>query len=406
MSEPVRRLHVPPPLERPRAFAETLSAAKGKRLLIPLRGHPDPDGIASAIAQAHLATRLGVESTTIGYCHELSHRENRALVKLLGLELRKIKSVKEVGQVDFISLVDAYDVDPWADSAGTWIPFPPRGYMMYDVYDEGAKGNLNSAPYNLLWRILAYDKRSSFYTTSTPYPEDTATGPAGAKDAYFVINQHIARSPIATHNPFWRNPAYAQPQFLTTEHSYYIYDTSGSTSTHKINSENARLLTAYGDTSSYKVNIHYCLLSDQKAVFIAAMSTAKGMTADSAQRIFPDFQKYVLGADRNPGGTGSNIDRHYNSIQEIYNSTPLSTTYLADDRTRLSNANLSDTFSLSSNHYFTIMGTGVLYQGNDTSQETVALRKSIAVVRRSTTSDKAQIVYWRNFWDDAITYFK
>ena len=74
------------------AFAETLSAAKNKRLLVPLRGHPDPDGIASALAFGHLATRLGVAQTTIAYLHDLSHRENRALVKLLGLELRKSKA--------------------------------------------------------------------------------------------------------------------------------------------------------------------------------------------------------------------------------------------------------------------------------------------------------------------------
>src|SRR5262245_57145042 len=114
MSEPVRRLPVPqsPPIERARAFAETLGLAKGKHVLIPLRGHPDPDGIASAMAQAHIAVRLGIAKTTIGYTHELSHRENRALVKLLGVELKKIKAIKEAGPVDYISLVDAYDLDP------------------------------------------------------------------------------------------------------------------------------------------------------------------------------------------------------------------------------------------------------------------------------------------------------
>src|SRR5271156_657572 len=114
MSEPVRRLPLPAPApaDRARTFAETLSAAKGKNVLIPLRGHPDPDGIASALAQVHIGQRLGVASTVVGYCHDLSHRENRALVKLLGVELRKLKSVKEAGPIDFLALVDAHDLDP------------------------------------------------------------------------------------------------------------------------------------------------------------------------------------------------------------------------------------------------------------------------------------------------------
>jgi nanoRNase/pAp phosphatase (c-di-AMP/oligoRNAs hydrolase) len=115
MTELARRLALPSqslPEPRARAFAEALAAAKGKHLLIALRGHPDPDGIACAITQAHIAQRLGVAHTTIGYCHELSHRENRALVKLLGLELRKIKTVREVGRVDVLGLVDAHEMDP------------------------------------------------------------------------------------------------------------------------------------------------------------------------------------------------------------------------------------------------------------------------------------------------------
>ena len=114
MMNPVRRLPVPAAAagQRARLFADALSAAKGKHLLVALRGHPDPDGIACALAQAHIASRIGVAHTTIGYCHELSHRENRALVKLLGLELRKIKSVKDVGDVDYLALVDSWELDP------------------------------------------------------------------------------------------------------------------------------------------------------------------------------------------------------------------------------------------------------------------------------------------------------
>ena len=138
MTEPVRRLPIPnqTALEhRARAFGEALQHAKGSHVLIALRGHPDPDGIACAMAQAHIGQRLGV-SMTIGYCHELSHRENRALVKLLGVELRKIKSVRDAGAVDYIALVDAYDVDPeLADAEGIEVltivdhhraPAPPK----------------------------------------------------------------------------------------------------------------------------------------------------------------------------------------------------------------------------------------------------------------------------------------
>jgi nanoRNase/pAp phosphatase (c-di-AMP/oligoRNAs hydrolase) len=153
MSEPVRRLPVPPaPLDRARAFAEALAPAKGKRLVIPLRGHPDPDGIASALAQAHIAARLGVESTTITYCHELSHRENRALVKLLGLELRKVKSVREIGQVEYLALVDAHDLDPdLADTDDVEVltivdhhraSSPPRARFVDLRYDVGATATI------------------------------------------------------------------------------------------------------------------------------------------------------------------------------------------------------------------------------------------------------------------------
>jgi nanoRNase/pAp phosphatase (c-di-AMP/oligoRNAs hydrolase) len=123
MNEPVRRLAAaaqPPPELRSRAFAEAMSAARGKSLLIALRGHPDPDGIACAITQAHIAQRLGVSQIVIGYTQEVSHRENRALVKLLGLELRKIKTIGEVGKVDFLALVDAHEVDPELTDAASY----------------------------------------------------------------------------------------------------------------------------------------------------------------------------------------------------------------------------------------------------------------------------------------------
>ncbi|MDP9150782.1 MAG: DHH family phosphoesterase [Myxococcota bacterium] len=155
MSEPVRRLaaaNQSTAEPRGRGFAEACAAARGKHVLIALRGHPDPDGIACAIAQAHLGQRLGVGQTTVAYCHELSHRENRALVKLLGLELRKIKSVREVGRVDFIGLVDAHEVDPdLADAADHEVltivdhhraVSPPKARFVDMRFDVGATATI------------------------------------------------------------------------------------------------------------------------------------------------------------------------------------------------------------------------------------------------------------------------
>ena len=118
MNEPVRRLPLPhhDRADRARGFAEALGLAKNKHLCIALRGHPDPDGIASALAQAHIAQRLGVAKTTIAYCHELSHRENRALVKLLNVEMKKTRNLADIDAIDYLGLVDAHDVDP--DFAG------------------------------------------------------------------------------------------------------------------------------------------------------------------------------------------------------------------------------------------------------------------------------------------------
>ena len=153
-SEPVRRLPLPAPVpaDRARAFADALATAKGKHLLIALRGHPDPDGIACALAQAHIGQRLGVASTTVGYCHDLSHRENRALVKLLGVDLKKIKSVKEAGPIDCLALVDAHDLDPdLADAEGLEVitivdhhraPTPPKARFVDLRLDAAATATI------------------------------------------------------------------------------------------------------------------------------------------------------------------------------------------------------------------------------------------------------------------------
>jgi nanoRNase/pAp phosphatase (c-di-AMP/oligoRNAs hydrolase) len=84
---PVKR--VEPSSPAPNKWAE-LSAAlerhRGKQLLILLIGYPDPDNIGSGLALQMLARSFDIESTLLSF-FEVSHQENRAMVKQLELEL-------------------------------------------------------------------------------------------------------------------------------------------------------------------------------------------------------------------------------------------------------------------------------------------------------------------------------
>lgn len=87
------------------ALLDTLEAARGSRVLIVIKGHPDPDSIASALATRHLARAFEI-STTIVYFDEISHPENRALVKSLEMDLRQYREDMDLEDFDFMSFVD------------------------------------------------------------------------------------------------------------------------------------------------------------------------------------------------------------------------------------------------------------------------------------------------------------
>ncbi len=74
--------------DRLEAFLAALEKARGTRLLIVIKGHPDPDSIASAIAQRRFAIAHEIEATIV-FFDEVSHPENRALVKSLDADLRQ-----------------------------------------------------------------------------------------------------------------------------------------------------------------------------------------------------------------------------------------------------------------------------------------------------------------------------
>lgn len=80
-------------------LAAALERHRGKQLLILLTGYPDPDNIGSGLALRHLARSFDISATLLSF-FEVSHQENRALVKQLEVDLH---------------LYDArFDLDPYS----------------------------------------------------------------------------------------------------------------------------------------------------------------------------------------------------------------------------------------------------------------------------------------------------
>ena len=91
-------------------FFRTLKKAQGKNLLICLKGFPDPDNIASALALAWLAQPYKIK-TKIVYFDDISHHENRALVKKLDLDLEQVSSEFDASEYDYFAINDSQRVD-------------------------------------------------------------------------------------------------------------------------------------------------------------------------------------------------------------------------------------------------------------------------------------------------------
>ncbi len=91
-----------------------LDECRGKSLLICIKGYPDPDNIASALALEWLAQTHEMK-TKIIYFDSISHHENRALVKKLDLELEQYNSANDHD-------LDAYDYFAINDSQNAELP--------------------------------------------------------------------------------------------------------------------------------------------------------------------------------------------------------------------------------------------------------------------------------------------
>ena len=67
---------------------EILVACRGERHIVVVQDFPDPDAISSAFAHKLISAQFDIE-VDIVYGRRISHPQNRTLVKLLDLELKR-----------------------------------------------------------------------------------------------------------------------------------------------------------------------------------------------------------------------------------------------------------------------------------------------------------------------------
>lgn len=96
--------------EAPAQLREALDRARGKPLVVLLSGHPDPDAIGSALAHQRICEEAEVPCT-IAHVLPVSRPENRALVKLLNIQMIHIEDSEELKQYEFVSLVDTNTIE-------------------------------------------------------------------------------------------------------------------------------------------------------------------------------------------------------------------------------------------------------------------------------------------------------
>lgn len=91
-----------------------LSSHKGERHVIAIRGYPDPDSIGSAMAHGFICREFEID-TTILYFDDISHHENRALVKKLAIDMTRYSEDFELNGYDRLAIVDAQMVEMPSD---------------------------------------------------------------------------------------------------------------------------------------------------------------------------------------------------------------------------------------------------------------------------------------------------
>ena len=156
-----------------KALEKVLSSLGNEPVVVIITGHPDPDAIGSALAHQRICTELGVPCT-IANVLPVSHRQNRAMVKLLNIDMLQIVRPDDLAAFKYLSLVDTSTPEPTLDL--------PADLKLLTVVDHHKMAEVD-APF--------VDIRPTMGASSSIYAEYLSQGVA-------PLNDHRDSSRVAT----------------------------------------------------------------------------------------------------------------------------------------------------------------------------------------------------------------
>jgi nanoRNase/pAp phosphatase (c-di-AMP/oligoRNAs hydrolase) len=162
-----------PALAPRQALENVLKSIGGAPVVVLITGHPDPDALGSAMAHQRICTELGVPCT-IANVLPVSHRQNRAMVKLLNIDMQQVTATDTLAPFKFLSLVDTSTPEPSIDL--------PADLKLLTVVDHHRMAEVD-APF--------HDIRPTMGASSSIYAEYLSQGLA-------PLNEHRDASRVAT----------------------------------------------------------------------------------------------------------------------------------------------------------------------------------------------------------------
>ena len=103
--EKIEKLETPQGRGKHAELAEVLEAHQGEHHIIVLQDYPDPDAISSALAHQIISGQYDIE-TDIVYGRKISHQQNRAMVRLLGIDVLHYEETLKLEKYDGAVFVD------------------------------------------------------------------------------------------------------------------------------------------------------------------------------------------------------------------------------------------------------------------------------------------------------------